>query len=210
VSRVLGRVQRALEGLYRVESPCAVADHLVSAEERAALGVAAEPDEQLLLRDDADGLSVGLFVSAAALARLEGELDEERLGDFLLAVEGVSHFVYATVRAQADRPFSQLELELQAEVDKYLMLLLGTWRAGQAPPAGLRRRLFGDVRYLDHLSPDERERYQTANAAADDYAASLEHRFLRHRAVDEMLDELRRFWRLDCAGKLDHIVARAA
>jgi hypothetical protein len=33
---------------------------------------------------------------------------------------------------------------------------------------------------------------------------------VRRRAVDDLLGEVRRFYRLDCAGKLDHIARRAA
>ncbi len=214
MTRVLGRVQRALEGLYRVEARADVRDFVISEEQRQALGVERRPDEQLLLRDEPGGLAVGLFVNQASLRRLEdlsgGPPPDEHLEDFLLAVEGVSHFVYVTVRAQAERPFSALELELQAEVDKYLLVLLSRWREGSAPPAGIRRRLFGAVSYHDDLSHEELRRYRTANDAADEYVASLEHRFVRHRAVGAMLDEMRRFWRLDCAGKLEHIGRKAA
>ena len=72
---------------------------------------------------------MGLFVDELALGRLSGPFGEERLPEYLLAVEGVSHFVYVMVRARAERPFSGLELELQAEVDKYL-LSLPMWNFG--------------------------------------------------------------------------------
>jgi hypothetical protein len=210
MSRFLGRVQRALENLYRVDGPVDVREFVITAAERAALGVSRQPGEQLLLRFEPGGMSIGLFVDEETLARLERGPSHERIDDFLIAVEGVSHFLYATARAHAERPFSALELELQAEVDKYVMTLLATWPAHGPPPSGLRRRLFRAVRYHDDLSDEERERYATANAAAEEYTAALEHRFVRRRAVEEMLAELRRFWRLDCAGKLDRITRRAA
>ena len=45
-------------------------------------------------------------------------LDDGNLPDFLLALEGVSHFVYIAHRARLERSVSAVELELQAEVDK--------------------------------------------------------------------------------------------
>ena len=129
---------------------------------------------------------------------------------FLVAVEGVSHFLYVMVRARAERPFSALELELQAEVDKYLLALLIAWAADRRGPEGLRERLFSRIRLHADLSDEEVERYKTANAMAGEYAASLEARFVRHRALGPLLDETRRFYRLGCAEKLDHIARKAA
>ena len=119
---------------------------------------------------------MALFVDAAALANLErhdpaARLDDCNFTDFCLAVEGVSHFVYVALAAARERPVSQLELELQAEVDKFVCCAL---MLGGSP--GLRRRLFGDVAYADDLSADERERYRTANLHAGRYAAALERR----------------------------------
>src|SRR5207302_5421936 len=118
---ILGRLQRALEALYRIERGDDVADFVITDEARTALGVARAPGEQLLLCSDPERrtLDVGLFVDELALRRLQGSFGEERLPEYLLAVEGVSHFVYVMARARAERPFSALELELQAEVDKY-------------------------------------------------------------------------------------------
>lgn len=211
--RVLAELQRALELAYRVAPGMDVRDFLIDEARRDAWRPARAPREQLLLREGADALEVGLFVDAATVRRLEPGLSDENLGEFLLAVEGVSHFLYVAVRAAAERPFSALELELQAEVDKYLLALLIAWATGQPPPetsSGLRVRLFRGVRFLDDLSVEERDRYRTAHAAAEEYAATLEVRYVRRRALADLLHELRRFYRLGCAEKLDHIARQAA
>ena len=72
----------------------------------------------------------------------------------------------------------------------------------------LRRRLFRDVRFADDLDADERDRYRTANDEADRYAGALERRFVAPDRLDDMLAELRRFYRLGLRDKLGHI-ARA-
>jgi hypothetical protein len=185
-----------------------VRDYLISEADRSALGVPRAPREQLLLVETPGELEVGLFVDQALLERLEAGVDEDHLADYLLAVEGVSHFLYVMVRARAERPFSALELELQAEVDKYLLALLAEWPVVESER--LRARLYRRVRFHEDLSSEERDRYATANAAADEYAASLEARYVRRRAIDDMLDEMRRFYRLGCAEKLDHIRRKAA
>ncbi|HXJ19834.1 MAG TPA: hypothetical protein VMT03_06330 [Polyangia bacterium] len=204
---MLARLQLGLEALYRVETRLPIDAFLVDAETReAALGGGGRlPREQLVVRQVEGELAMALFVDQAALTNLErhdpaDRLDERNFTDFCLAVEGVSHFVYLALCAAGDRAVSQLELELQAEVDKYACCLL---LAGRDP--ALRRRLYRDVRFADDLDPDERSRYQAANAEANRYAAALERRFVDTERTDALLTELRRFYRMALADKLGRI-----
>jgi hypothetical protein len=153
-----------------------------------------------------DALELALYVDRATLANLERNdpaagLDDRNFGDFCLAVEGVSHFIYLSLAARSERPVSQLELELQAEVDKFAcgVLLL----AGGA--AELRRRLYGDVRYQGDLNAEEAARYRTANLEARRYSATLERRFPMRAETDGMLADLREFYRMTLVAKLGHI-----
>lgn len=120
----------------------------------------------------------------------------------------MSHFVYAIWCARADRPVSQLELELQAEIDKYVTCLLVTEPA-PATSSALRRRLFADCVYDADLDRDEQDRYRAANDNAHRYASWLEHTFVAARRIPEMLAELRRFYRHGLAGKLATIAGAA-
>ena len=209
---MLGRVQRGLEALYRVDTGVEVDDYVVGAELRDALAPARRPREQLLVCEAEGEMALALFIDPRALANLASHdparrLGDHNLGDFLLVIEGVSHFIYAICCARAHRPVSQLELELQAEVDKYVTCLLTT-EPEVAVSAELRRRLFGDVSYEPDLDHDEHARYRAANDNAQRYAAWLEQAFVGPRKIPEMLAELRRFYRLGLAAKLGSI-ARA-
>src|SRR5690606_20783749 len=125
-----------------------------------------------------------------------------------LAVEGVSHFIYTVCCARAERPISQLELELQAEVDKYVTCLLTAAPEAELS-AVLRRRLFADAAYEPDLDDEEQDRYRVANDNAHRYATWLEDTFVSRRRIPEMLAELRRFYRQGLAAKLS-MIARAA
>ncbi len=211
--QTLGRVQRGLETLYRVETGVEVGDFVVGHELRDALDLARKPKEQLLVCEEAGEMSVALFIDPAVLENLAANdpshrLGEHNFGDFLLAVEGVSHFIYAIWCAKAARPVSQLELELQAEVDKYVACLLTT-EPEPAVSEQLRRRLFADIEYEPDLDHDEHARYRAANDNAQRYAAWLEQAFVVPRRIPEMLGELRGFYRKGLAAKLATI-ARAA
>lgn len=212
--QILRALQGGIESMYRVETDLDVCDFLVGGD-RAGWEVERAPREQLLIKQAEGEMQLGLFVDERTLENLElrdqgRRLDEANLQDFLLAVEGVSHFVYLVHRAKVERPVSAVELELQAEVDKYLVSLLVHWNQTGEPPSDLRARLFDRVSFAGDLSREERERYELANTAASSYAASLEDRFLRTRAVEEMLSEARRFYRKGLAEKLEHITQLAA
>jgi hypothetical protein len=211
---VLRALQGGIESMYRVETDLDVCDFLLGGA-RGGWEVERAPREQLLIKQGEGDLELGLFVDERTLENLalrdpRRRLDEANLGDFLLAVEGVSHFVYLAHRARVERPVSAVELELQAEVDKYIVALLVIWSQLGEPPADLRERLFQRVTFAGDLSREERERYQLANSAADEYAASLETRFVKPRALHDLLAEVRRFYRKGLAEKLELVAQLAA
>lgn len=179
----------------------------------AGLGVARASDEQLIVAQQDDMLSLGLYIDAQVLERLArsdpcASLTQHNLADYLTVAEGVSHFVYVAWSATFDKPVTLLELELQAEVDKYVLCawLLREQGAGRFPRE-LHRALFEKVR-IDPLAAAGRTvLYQTAG----DYAR----RFCRRVAASlargtdsarrDLLTELRRFYRWSQAHKLRHI-----
>ncbi len=216
---MLSLVQRGLERMYRIDTSLDVTDFVIDARTRDALKVARAPREQLLVAERDGELELGLFVDEKALANLarndpRERLDGANLQDFLLTVEGVSHFVYVAWRAQQERPVSALELELQAEVDKYVTCLL-TLLTQTAPHqagglrAGLRDRLFCRFELEPDLDGEERDRYLVANSNAKSYAKSLDARFVARGGLADMLDELRRFYRLGVNDKIAHIAQAA-
>jgi hypothetical protein len=219
---VLSRVQRGLELLYRIETHLDVRNYIVSEQERSRSlaggtepGTERRPREQLLVSHDDGELALGLYLDAGALANLERHdphagLGTHNFGDFCLVVEGVSHFIYVAQCAAADRSVTALELELQAEVDKYASCVLLDDEATGASRK-LRALLFDDILFANDLGPIERARYETANREARTYAGALERRYLRGAgAVAGMLNELRQFYRLPLEAKLGHIAKSAA
>jgi hypothetical protein len=204
--RTLARVQRGLETLYRIDTGVVVDDFMIDEASRDALVRSRRPREQLLAIEDRGEMALALYIDPAAIAKLDAGTHD--FGELLLAIEGVSHFIYAIVCARADRTLTQLELELQAEVDKYVTCLL-TGDPGHGRSRELRGRLYGDCAYEPDLDGDERDRYRAANDNAHRYAAWLESEFVAPRRIPEMLGELRRFYRHGLAAKLSTI-ARAA
>jgi hypothetical protein len=211
--------QDELESIYGVSAP-RVGSYLVTREEaRAAAGDPLVP-ETLLVRERDGEVEVGLFLDEAVFAATrEADPDHRRprlvaraaLNELACAAEGVSHFVYLATRVAAGRPVSLLELEVQAEVDKFALLLLHLWRRGlRRLSAALRRRLFERVAYHAHLGAAELERYRAANRLARGYARWLEGRFVDGADAEGLLRELRRSYRLGGGEKLAYLGARAS
>ena len=213
---LLRELQAMLAGLYDAPAAHDVHDYLITdAAHAAALqggtGVPAS-DEQLLLAEDEEGLELSLYVDRSVLERLVERcplraLSDENLADYCTALEGVSHFHYVVWSAVRSRAVSLLELELQAEVDKYasaLRLLLA--QRGGRFPGELFARLFDHASFVPTLSPEQRARYEEAHRYAARFCRRLEERFLRRRQArpEAMVAELRAFYRLGRHAKLRH------
>ena len=144
------------------------------------------------------------FPAARALPDPDALLDP-----FCVAAEEVSHFVYLSFCAQAVRQVTQLELELQGEVDKYLsaVFLISLQNEGAVSPM-LRELMFRRYRLADHVVDEEgRERYHRASDLAYRYCGYLEARFLRASRLHDLAREARRFYRLGQRDKLERIAS---
>jgi hypothetical protein len=173
-------------------------------------GAAEGSDEHVFIVEDADGVRVGLFIDRDVLERLACKdpleaLDEQNLQDFCTALEGVSHFHYLLWSVGQGRGVSLLELELQAEVDKYASALtLLTRQHGGEFPHSLHAAMFDRVRYDAQLEANARHRYEAANRHAARFCRDLDERFLRRRQSrpEAWVSELRRFFRCSHQQKL--------
>lgn len=167
--------------------------------------------EKLLLREDKDELSLSLYLHTDVVERmLEDDplqhLHKGNLEDFCLALEGVSHFLYLIWNASFDRSVTLLEMELQAEIDKFVMLGLCLERQNKKiAPGQLRQVLFETASFHKELNESERQRYRDASFFAEKYCWQLESNFLSNQRRPQLLQELRQFYRLTQADKLRRI-----
>ena len=185
-------VQNALERLYQLDRVVDVHAFMRPAEDGER--------EALLVRETDDGIEMALRVP-----QLVGEAE---LDPMCQIIEGVSHFVYLADRANTDREATQLEMELQAEVDKYVVLAASMAKLDVRTSATLRTRLYDRVTFEHAADTELGARYRMANDLAGKFVRRLEHRFLATRRYHAMREELRRFYRMGQEEKLR--VGRAA
>ena len=215
---LLTRLQDLICGIYDVSISHDVYDFLVT--DRGRLPAAArsgEADEELLVSESAsesDGeVGVSLYLDPELLKRLAiadpmVRLHDGNVADYWTALEGVSHFLYLAWNAGHDRPVSLLELEMQAEVDKYVASywLMREQLPGRFP-AELLSLLFERTRIDSRLARGRESLYRNASRYAEKFCRRLEHslRGARGDSGGEVLAELRRFYRLTNARKVAHI-----
>jgi hypothetical protein len=188
------RVQEALERLYRLDRVANVEDFVRSA--------ASGEREALFLREGPDG-DLEVSVRLPPLPEL-GE--DPTLDTLCQIIEGVSHFVYVVERARLGRGATQLELELQAEVDKWVVLAASMRSFDALGSAKLRARLYEEFVFIhDRGNEAERElaeRYRVANDAAHGFVRRLERQYVGPARFGELHAELWRFFHIGQEGKL--------
>ncbi len=214
---VLGQLQSLLSDIYALVMPYDVVDFLTTDAQLASeLDVGGRRvDEKLLIVEEPDAASVSLYLEPGLMDRLRDNnptyrLTAENLEDFWMALEGVSHFTYYAWNAMAEKSVTLLEMELQAEVDKFIGTTLLLQQQGETAPSNLHHWLFGLPRFDARLSEDELTRYQDANHYAAKYCLKLVPQLSRWTAGSELDKELCQFYRLTQPAKIRHIEASHA
>jgi hypothetical protein len=208
---MVGRVQAHLEAIYGITCAARAEGFMVDTEAAVLLGATGRSDEELLVLEGEEELELALYLAPGLLRRLAPyesgpvhSLLELELDGFCQLAEGVSHFLYVAHTAVHGRTVSLLELEAQAEVDKFALCLLHRWGDGVGAWAEeLLRRLFERVSYRPRLSEAERWRYEEANRLSRNFCGRL----MGHvtgRRLERLLSDLRYAYRLGAEAKLRH------
>jgi hypothetical protein len=191
----LRSVQVRLENLYALEPGPNVVDFVWIGCEKER--------ERLFVRQAGDLLELALRLPPRIMAVAELGAAAEPSDAWLQLIEGVSHFVHVVHRARADLPTTLLELELQAEVDKFVLLAL----ADQVEPdhfvsrtraARLHQLLYEEACYVHPPGTKRGDRYRVANRLAARFVIRL----LAMRSPDAVFAALRRFYRSGQADKV--------
>ncbi len=190
---MLRRIQRRLECFYALDASADVVEFVRELDDEHAR-------ETLLVREQGEDVELALLMPKRLLEPLAAEIDPDGL---LQALEGVSHFVYLAERVRMGLPSTKLELELQAEVDKFVLLAIEGAPLARPQRDALCEKLFDGVRFIHGPESEDGERYRLANALAARYVRRLD-----PGSGSALRTKLRRFYR---AGQTEKIhLAQAA
>jgi hypothetical protein len=201
-------IQDHLQSIYRIQAPD-VRPFLVDLDAvQAILGPDTRAaDEWVLFSQDGEDVELAVYIADEHLSRLAeaqtpGQAVEQCFSSFCAATEGVSHFLMLVERSRRSEPVRMLELELQAEIDKFV----SAWLHHPARARQLLRQLFHDASLRPDLSAVERARYREAGRLAAAYCARLHD--LPHPAA--VLESVRQFWRWSGHQRLERVRRLAA
>ena len=181
--RELRRIQRELEAFYGLERAPNVTRFVRDGDEGSR--------EVVLVRETESELEMALVLPPESKRiSLGGALDDV----WLQVAEGVSHFIYLAERARVSLPVTKLELELQAEVDKFVLSLGFSTDTAER----LLERLFDGPRFLDEAGTEEGERYRLAHHLAARFVS----RVFAANDRDRARNRLRSFYRAGQAEKI--------
>jgi len=165
---------------------------------------------RVLLRDAGDTLKVSIYYPDSLIRELEDNdprlgIHDENIDLCASFVEELDHFLFIAQNYKSNRPFSLLELELQANVTKYLVLKYfialqsRSLKLSKFDREYIRHHLFYK-RQFDVEDTTERKRYEDAGKFGMMYTEQID--LLSH---EERLRDLRRFSRMTCPSKIKHI-----
>jgi hypothetical protein len=207
------RIDRAIKRLYNLDAPHRAEDFLLKA------APSASTRDALFIHTVGEGaeqeLALGISLSEPVQTQLDGfrhwrdrPWTFSQLQAFSVAAEEVSHFHYVIHHAGAGRPVSHLELELQGDIDKFLLSYFAYARAGKENDAFfelLFEQLFYRFSLAQHLNDEERERYLEANRLARRFVLKRFKGLMASKNYEHALQLLRRFYRLNASEKLSLI-----
>ena len=116
--------------------------------------------------------------------------------------------MYVADRARRALPATQLELELQAEIDKYMLLVLSKESFDVALAQLLHAQLYEHVRFAHPEGTELGDRYRLANHLAARFVRKMEIRYAKKGRRGELRDAMARFYGMGQADKIRY--ARAA
>jgi len=177
----VAEVQRQLTAIYGLEMPLCVERFLMAPEDARRLLPPGSPRSGVAVLEDDDSLWLGLY------------LDPRDQRDAGTVIEETSHWVCLTWHAAHGRSISRLLLELQGEIDRYVVARLS---------GGDGFRHFESFLWAGGMDAPTRERYEAAHHTAHRYCRVLDRRYPHRADVPSLLGELRDFYRASAEAKL--------
>lgn len=130
--------------------------------------------------------------------------DQELTQAFAVATEEVSHFRFFIFHSEQDRPVSQLEMEFQGELDKFLLfyfLAHSEIKPHTISFEDLFEKLFEHFSLQKNITVDKQERYLLANQLAKEFIHKHRHYFKSPERHPDLFQELRALYRMSSGDK---------
>jgi hypothetical protein len=204
-------LQRTIEHLHDVKLALDVHQYLVDDALRCSIpGARPGIPEQLFVYEEPEAVELALYVDRTVIAQLRQDDPHVRLHSgnwesYCIALEGVSHFVLVAWRYSAGWSTTALEMELQADVDKFVaswLLLRAQGPYAERSLSALLKQLFCHYALRESVPSEEQERYHTASRCAEAFCRRLVKRHGERFEMGALLQDVRSFSRQSLQQKL--------
>lgn len=211
MKKAIQDIETALLNLNALEFPLKAEDFLTDTEWPFQKAATQTLDGALYIHQPDEDLQLGIYLSSDVRKALENyptwrenEWNAHQLHFFSVAIEELSHFFYVVYHSRSGRQLTQLELELQGEIDKFLVLYFSK---ATATFENLFETVFENFRLASKLSLEQQNRYQNANRLAKRFISKLRKYLTEPLQRQNALDRIRKFYRLGLADKVSQIMA---
>jgi hypothetical protein len=179
--RSIAWAQARLSAIYCLDLELRAERFVISPERARRLLPSPSPRSGVLVVEEEEGAQLGLYIDAA----------DVRDADTI--IEETSHLLCLAWHASQERPVSRLILELQGEIDRWVVARLdGRDAFGH----------FSDFSWDGWMRPADRSRYEAAHERALRYCRGLQERYPERPDIPGLLAELREFYRAPSEQKL--------
>ncbi|MEE2959305.1 MAG: hypothetical protein VYA34_01065 [Myxococcota bacterium] len=209
---VLSELQNALQELNSINVGHDIEDFLIDSTSREALpgAILGTPEQIFVSQPSSDEMDLAVYIDDSILETLQQHCPSQGLSDanvdaYCVALEGVSHFNLILWRADQDWPISQLELELQAEVDKFVgagCLLINNGYGPKLAKRIMQKALFENFEWRHGFGEEQLRRYRTATLGAKEFVDSFQLSQYPNEAIPFLTAQARMFYRLSLSEKL--------
>jgi hypothetical protein len=183
----LNQIQRRLQAINQFDHDYLITDFLCPTKQQNALVVReAGEDAELLVCIDEEILERNSHL------RLPHDFGLQNLPELSIVIEELSHFNTFCAGALMNRPLSQLELEIQGEVDKFAVVLDWLYERNEAVMRDqIYDLMFGSCRLGAWVNHQERSRYEEAHEIAKNFVRSV---LLKSKTHDDFRMSFRDFF----------------
>lgn len=210
MKNAIRKIDQAIKSLYHLESCYNAADFLLRKPAISAQMVR-EVQGSMYLVSEGETLSIGIYFHPKVRTELseyprwrDGAWTLDQKNAFATASEEVSHFHYFLYHSNQGRQVSQFELELQGEIDRFLLLFFNESNP-EKKFEDLFESVFSNFRWVNGLSEEEKERYQDAHQYAKKFTLSLREKLKTKAGILKTVEFLRKYYRLSSMDKMSYL-----
>ncbi len=189
-------LQKKLEEIYRLET-CPAADQYVLSPKQFKRFAKSSDNPQVIYVDEGSDASMGIYLGKRIFKKIQNKVKIFSFQDFCVMAEEISHFIYLIWSKSNEKKITLLDLEIQAEVDKFL--LASNFFQSQET---VFQKMFQTFMFRKNLLKDEENRYIEATRLGKKLAINLRSKKI---PLSEKIHWLRFFYRQNPSSRISMI-----